>query len=60
MPLHKPDIVRLIRYPALYNETFINCEKDIGNGHSVETYDRNRLYDAIGYGVSDSLKIQGW
>ena len=46
-------------YLALYNELFLNGERDIGDGRSVDTYDRNRTYAALGYTVSDRLKVQG-
>ncbi len=44
---------------AFYNEIFINGGRDIGNGKEVEYFDRNRLYNAIGYCISDELRIQG-
>ena len=46
-------------YLSFYNEIFINGETDIGDGREVEVFDRNRLYGAVGYSLSDSLKIQG-
>ncbi|MCA9736324.1 MAG: DUF2490 domain-containing protein [Gemmatimonadota bacterium] len=46
-------------YLALYDELFINGERDIGDGRSVERFDRNRIYGALGYGWSDRLKVQG-
>jgi hypothetical protein len=45
-------------YLALYNEIFINGESNIGNGNTVEVFDRNRLYIALGYMLGDQLKIQ--
>ena len=45
-------------YLALYNELFINGEKNIGNGNSVEIFDRNRFYAAFGYMIKKGLKIQ--
>ena len=48
-------------YLALYNELFINGQKDLGNGESVEFYDRNRFYAALGYSIKDNVKVQlGW
>ena len=44
-------------YLALYNELFINGQRDIGSG-SVELFDRNRLYVALGYVLKKGLKIQ--
>lgn len=46
-------------YLALYNEIFINGQKNIGNGNTVEIFDRNRFYIALGYMLLDNLKIQG-
>lgn len=45
-------------YLALYNELFINTDKNIGAGRTVEIFDRNRLYGALGYHVLDHLKVQ--
>jgi hypothetical protein len=50
-----------IIYLALYNEIFINGERDIGDGRSVEYFDRNRTYLGAGYGILDNLRVQlGW
>ncbi|MEL7023976.1 MAG: DUF2490 domain-containing protein [Pseudomonadota bacterium] len=45
-------------YAAFYNELFINGETDIGDGRSVDTYDRNRTYVALGYVVGKRSKVQ--
>ena len=45
-------------YLALYNEVFINGELEIGPGRTVERFDRNRFYTALGFGVSDRSQIQ--
>lgn len=45
-------------YLALYNEIFINGERNIGNGAKVEVFDRNRFYMALGFMINDKLKIQ--
>lgn len=45
-------------YLALYNELFINGQRDIGNGNTVEVFDRNRLYGALGYSITDNLRTQ--
>ncbi|MBL4710567.1 MAG: DUF2490 domain-containing protein [Flavobacteriales bacterium] len=45
-------------YLALYNEVFINGQRNIGNDKSVEIFDRNRFYAALGYIVKKGLKIQ--
>jgi hypothetical protein len=45
-------------YLALYNELFINGQRNIGNGNSVAIFDRNRSYVALGYMIKKGLKIQ--
>jgi hypothetical protein len=45
-------------YAALYNELFINGERDIGEGRTVELFDRNRLYGGVGYALTDRRKLQ--
>jgi hypothetical protein len=57
--LNRKDLGKGAIYVAIYNEIFINGQREIGNGGEVELFDRNRIYGAIGYGLSDSMKIQG-
>ena len=45
-------------YLALYNEVFINGELEIGRGRTVERFDRNRFYTALGFGLSDESRLQ--
>ena len=45
-------------YLALYNEIFINGQRNIGNEKTVEIFDRNRFYIAMGYIIKKGLKIQ--
>ncbi len=45
-------------YLALYNEVFINGQRSTGNGNTVEIFDRNRFYVALGYMIKEGLKIQ--
>jgi hypothetical protein len=48
-------------YGAFYNELFMNGERDIGNGNSVELFDRNRTYLGLGYVINPKIRIQlGW
>ena len=48
-------------YAAFYNEIFINGQRGIGDGRSVQFFDRNRTYLGMGYGLSDNLRMQlGW
>ncbi|MYI74855.1 MAG: DUF2490 domain-containing protein [Acidobacteria bacterium] len=45
-------------YLALYNEVFVNGELEIGQGRTVERFDRNRFYTALGFGISDGSQLQ--
>ena len=58
VPLNRSDLSPGAFYLALYNEVFINGERNIGGGAEVDFYDRNRLYGALGYKFSDSGQIQ--
>jgi hypothetical protein len=58
IPLNRTDLREGAWYLSFYNEIFINGERDIGNGRTVERFDRNRFYAALGYSLSDSLKLQ--
>ena len=58
VPFNRADLRKGAVYLALYNELFINGERDIGDGREVEIFDRNRLYGAIGYRLQDSLGLQ--
>lgn len=56
--LNKAEMAKHTIYLALYNEIFINGQRNIGNGNTVEIFDRNRFYVAIGYMIKKGLKIQ--
>ena len=58
IPLNKAEMDDKTLYLALYNEIFINGQRNVGNGNSVEIFDRNRLYLAMGYIIKKGLKIQ--
>ncbi len=58
IPLNRIDLGQGAWYLSFYNEIFINGERDIGDGRTVEVFDRNRFYAAVGYSLSDSLKLQ--
>jgi len=48
-------------YVALYNELFINGQRNIGRGRRVDWFDRNRAYMGLGYVVNPRSRIQvGW
>ena len=58
VPLNKKELVKDAIYIALYNELFINGEKNIGNNTNVGVFDRNRFYGGLGYGISDKVRVQ--
>ncbi|MDB4106882.1 DUF2490 domain-containing protein [Bacteroidia bacterium] len=58
VPLNKAAMEANTLYLALYNEIFINGQRNIGNGKSVEIFDRNRFYTALGFMLKKNLKIQ--
>ncbi len=58
VPLNSSNIAKKTYYLALYNEIFINGERQIGNGNSVEIFDRNRTYFGLGYAIKNNLKVQ--
>ena len=58
IPLNQQDLSEHAIYLALYNDLFINGEREIGNGAEVPLFDRNRFYSALGYSLSDSLRLQ--
>ena len=57
-PLNQDTLGAGAVYLSFYNELFVNLEKDIGGGRKVDRYDRNRAYGAIGYSVSDRVRLQ--
>lgn len=61
VPFNKTALEKNALYLALYNELFINGETDIGNGRSVQLFDRNRTYMGLGYVLSSKVRMQlGW
>ena len=58
IPLNKTTLSKNAVYIALYNEIFINGEKNIGDGRTVNVFDRNRFYSGLGYGINDKLRLQ--
>jgi hypothetical protein len=57
-PLNQDTLGAGARYLSLYNETFVNLNRNIGDGRRVDQFDRNRLYVAFGYSLRDDLRIQ--
>lgn len=58
IPINKSTIEKGTVYFTLYNEIFINAQRNIGNGVSVQYFDRNRFYTALGYVVKEGIKVQ--
>jgi len=58
IPLNKVAMDKNTIYLALYDEIFINGQRDIGDGYTVEIFDRNRFYAAMGYMIKKGLKVQ--
>jgi len=54
VPINKKDFSQGTFYAAFYNEIFVNGQKREG----VEFFDRNRLYGAAGYKLSDNTAVQ--
>lgn len=58
IPLNNKEIVAKTWYIGLYNELFINGERNIGDGRRVNTFDRNRLFGSVGYAIKKNVKVQ--
>ena len=58
IPLNQDNLSKGAIYLSFYNELFINGERDIGNGRHVDHFDRNRFFTALGYSVTENLRIQ--
>ncbi len=58
IPINRASMEEGTFYLALYNELFINGQRNIGDGRSVELFDRNRFYTALGYIIKKDLKVQ--
>ncbi len=61
IPLNSKALDKGAIYTALYNELFINGQENIGDGKTVEFFDRNRTYLGMGYVLGPGKRIQlGW
>ncbi len=58
IPINSETLTNKTYYLALYNELFINGQRGIGNGNTVEIFDRNRFYFGIGYIINPQMKFQ--
>jgi long-subunit fatty acid transport protein len=50
IPLNKPTITKGTFFLGIYDEIFMNTERTF--------FDRNRLYGAVGYQISDMVQVQ--
>ena len=57
-PLNQTTLGQGAWYLSFYNELFMNLEQNIGDGRRVDYFDRNRTYAALGYSVTNSLRLQ--
>lgn len=61
IPFNKDHLGEGAIYAAFYNEIFINGERGIGNNRRIGYFDRNRTYLALGYSLSNQMRVQvGW
>ena len=58
IPFNNIEFTKNTIYLALYNELFINGQREIGNSRTVEVFDRNRFYAALGYIIKSGMKVQ--
>lgn len=58
IPLNEKVLLPGTLYLAVYDEVFLNGQREIGNGNTVDVFDRNRLYLGLGYQLSSKLKTQ--
>lgn len=57
-PLNQNNLGQGAVYLSLYNELFVNLERDIGDRREVDYFDRNRTYVALGYSLTDNVRLQ--
>ena len=58
IPFNRSDLKKGAIYLALYDEIFVNGERDIGGGQTEQFFDINRAYGALGYSLTDRLRTQ--
>ena len=58
IPLNQKTLDPGAWYLAFYNELFINGQRNIGDDRTVELFDRNRFYSALGYSIASGLRAQ--
>ncbi|MDC0598308.1 DUF2490 domain-containing protein [Gammaproteobacteria bacterium] len=57
-PFNQENLNKGALYLSLYNELFVNLNRDIGDGRHVDYFDRNRAYAALGYSLDDNFRLQ--
>lgn len=61
IPFNNTKLIKDTYYFAFYNEVFLNGERNIGNGNTVQFFDRNRTYLGLGYTIKKGMRVQlGW
>ncbi len=58
IPINNTEFTKNTIYLSLYNELFINGQREIGSNRTVEIFDRNRFYAALGYIIKSGMKVQ--
>lgn len=58
VPFNQETLSQGALYLSFYNELFVNLERDIGDDRRVDRFDRNRTYLALGYSLTDGLRLQ--
>ncbi len=58
VPFNQEDLGRKAIYLALYNEIFLNGQREIGQGREVEIFDRDLAYAGLGYFLSNQVRVQ--
>lgn len=58
IPINDKEMRKGTIYAAIYDELFINGQRDIGDGREVELFDRNRLYGGVGFALNPRRKVQ--
>lgn len=58
VPFNKTKVEKGAFYLALYDEIFVNGQRDIGLGNTVQVFDRNRAYAGIGYSITNNMAVQ--
>jgi hypothetical protein len=57
-PLNQATLAKGAIYLTVSNEFFLNLERGIGRGRSVDYYDRNRFAVGLGYSLGDTERVQ--